>query len=233
MRHLRRQDGFSLLELLVAAAVIGILAVVVADFYTSRLIDYARTDTGILLQTNTKQALEGMQKDIRSARAVQANNKWDDPNGPGGNPTGWTASNGSPSTLILGVPVTDTAGGLVYVDSAHTALETNDVIYYVDSASKTLYRRVIVNPVCNGGSVTCSQRTTCPPSAATPSCPPDGKVIEDVANMQVAYFDTNNAATSVISNIYSVDVTLTESRVKFGRTFTSTLTSRVTLRNKP
>lgn len=235
MRHLKNQSGFSLLELLTAVVIIGILAVVVADFYTSRLIDYARTNATIILQTNTKGALETMQKDVRSARTVESANQWADVNGPGGNQYGWTSSTGSPSTLVLAVPVSDTSGNLSYTDSTHTALQTNDVIYYVNSTNHILYRRVIVNPICAsaGGTVNCSMRSTCPPASATSSCPADGKVIEDIANLQVAYYDSNNASTSTIANVYSVDITLTESRAEFGRTFTSALTSRATLRNKP
>lgn len=235
MKYLDQESGFSLLELLVAATVIGIMAVIVGDFYTNRLIDYARTDSSIILQTNTKQALESMQKDVRSARTIEAANKWSDANGPGGVPYGWISTTGSPSTLVLAVPVTDTSGNLVYTDNTHTSLQTNDVIYFVDSTSKILYRRVIANPVCAsaGGSISCSQRTTCPAASATSTCPVDGKVIEDVANLQVSYFDSNNISTPTVANVYSADITLTESRTKFGRTFSSSLTSRTTLRNKP
>ncbi len=232
------QTGFSLLELTVATAVIGVLAIIVAGFYVDRLVDYTRAETTIILQSNTKQALESLQRDVRSAIEIESTNQWPDPNGPGGNQYGWASSTGSPSTLVLAVPTKDSGGNLQYVDAAHTAILTNDVIYYVESGQKTLYRRVIANPTClpsqgGSGSVSCSARTTCPPAFATSTCPPDGKVIEDVANLVTTYYDNTNSPTADVSNAYSMDATLTQSRYKFGRTHTNALTSRATLRNKP
>jgi prepilin-type N-terminal cleavage/methylation domain-containing protein len=235
---LKNQSGVTLLELLIATIMIGILAVVVSGFYVNRLIDYARTNTLLILQSNTKQALESVQRDIKSAQTIETTNQWPDANGPGGDSYGWHSNNASPSTLVLALPVTDASDTLQYVDSTHAALQTSDVIYYVDSASKSLYRRVVANPIClasqgGSGTVNCSMRTTCPPAAASANCPADGKVIEDVANMTAQYYDTNDASTANVNNIYSVDITLTQSRAKFGKTYTNSLTSRSTLRNKP
>ena len=218
--------------------IIGILATLVSGFYVDRLMDYARTNTLIILQTNTKQALESMQKDIRSARTVEETNEWADANGPNGNQNGWTSTSGSPSVLVLSVPTTDASGNLQYGDTAHNVLLTNDVIYYVDSSRKTLYRRVLVNDIClpeqgGAGAVNCSDRNTCPPTSATSSCPADGKVIEDVANLVVQYYDSTNTATNDVNIAYSVETTLTQSRARFGKTYSNSLSSRTTLRNKP
>jgi type II secretory pathway pseudopilin PulG len=232
------QSGISLLELIMSAAVIGMLAVLVAGFYVDRLIDYARTDTLLILQSNTKQALESLERDAKSAQTIETVNQWPDAHGPGGDQYGWSSTTDSPSTLVLAVPTTDNSGSLLYVDETHTAIQTHDIIYYVDGTKKTLYRRVIANPTClpsQGGTgvVNCKARSTCPPALATANCPPDGKVIEDVANLTASYFDTNNLATTNVNNVYSIDATLTQSRYAFGRTYSNSLTSRITLRNKP
>lgn len=222
------QRGYTLLELLVATTIIGILAITVSGFYVNRLVDYARNDTLIILQSNTKQALEGVGRDIKSARTIESANQWPDSNGPGGNAYGWSSNTGSPSTLVLSVPALDSSGALIYADSSHSALQTNDVIYFVDGVKKLLYRRVIANPVAGNAA-----RSTCPPAFASPSCPPDGQVIEDIANMVIAYYDTNNNPTATVANVYSLDTTLTQSRPKFGRTYTNSLSTRTSLRNKP
>lgn len=219
------QNGYTLLELLVSTAILGILALLVSNFYVDRLIDYARNDTLIILQTNTKQGLTSVERDTKAARSIESANQWPDANGPSGNQYGWASNS---NVLVLAVPAVNSSGDLIYVDSTHNALQTNDVIYYVDSTKKTLYRRVLANPVSGNVAV-----TTCPPSKATSSCPADGKVIEDVANLALVYYDTSNSVIAIPANGYSLDATLTQSRVKFARTYTNSLTSRASLRNKP
>lgn len=227
MSFLGNQRGVSLVEVIVASLIIGILAAVVSEFYVQRLIDYARSNTLLILQSNTKQALESVQRDIRSARSISATNQWPDLNGPGGNQYGWNSSSGSPSVLVLAVPAKYPDGELIYADGTHDALETNDVIYYINGAQKTLYRRVIANPVDNNAAL-----TTCPAAIATATCPADGKVIEDVANLTANYYDSGNVVTAIPSLAYSLEITLTQSRYNFGRTYTNSLKSRGTLRNK-
>ncbi len=232
MNLLRNQAGFTLVELLTAAIIIGLLATLVSGFYSDRLVDFARTQSLIILQSNTKQALESMQRDIEQAQSIEAANEWADSHGPGGNQYGWASSSASPSVVVLAEPTEDTSGNLQYVDGAHTVLATNDVIYYVNGGA--LYRRVIVNPICAsaGGSVSCSARTTCPAASATSSCPADGKVIENVANLVATYYDTNDNILSTPSNAYSLSVTMTQSLTEFGHTYSNSLSSRITLRNK-
>jgi prepilin-type N-terminal cleavage/methylation domain-containing protein len=226
--RLRSQAGFTLLELIVATTIIGVLALMVSGFYVDRVVDYAQSNTLLILQGNTKQALESMQRDIKSAVAVESANHIADPNGPGGNQFGWASSTGSPSTLVLAVPARDSSGNLLYADTQHTTALTDDVIYYISGNDKTMYRRVLANPAT--GNVA---KTTCPPSKATASCPADGKVIEDVANLVNTYYDTNNVATNTLASAYSVNTYLTQSRTQFGRTYSNSLNSRATLRNKP
>ena len=225
---LRNQRGFTLLELIVATTIIGVLAIMVSGFYVDRLVDYARSETLLILQSNTKQALETIQTDLKQTVTVESANHIADVNGPGGNQFGWASTSASPSTLVLSVPSRDASGNLIYVDAQHTTLQTDDVIYYIDSAKKTLYRRVLANSASGNAA-----KTTCPPSKATASCPADGKVIEDVANLVATYYDTNNNATSTLASAYAVNTLLTQSRVKFGRTYTNSLNSRTMLRNKP
>ncbi|HVE81135.1 MAG TPA: hypothetical protein VNA68_03315 [Candidatus Dormibacteraeota bacterium] len=216
-----------MLELLIGTVIVGIMAVVLSDFYVNRLIDYARSETLLILQANTKQALETASRDLRAASSIEAVNQWADPNGPSGNPFGWSSNNASPSVLVLAVPAHDTNGELIFADPAHTVLKTNDVIYFVDGAKKTLYRRTLANPDPGNAA-----KTTCPPAVASAACPADAKVIEDVANITAAYFDVNNTPIVTPSLAHSVGMTLTQKRTRFGREYQNSLTSRTTLRNK-
>lgn len=222
------QNGFSLLELLISITMIGVLALVISDFFVQRLIDYNRNFIITILQTNTKQAVDTMEKDIKLAQKVEASNQWPDDNSPGApaNKYSWVSNTSTPATLVLAVPSRDSSGNIIYADGLHTQLQTDDVVYYVD-ANSILYRRLIANPVVGNLSV-----TTCPPASASPSCPADAKVVEDIASLAVGYFDLTNTSTATPTSAGAVQITLQQSRTKFGRTYVSKLTSQATLRNR-
>lgn len=229
LQYLRDEFGFSLLELMIATLVIGILSITVSGFYVNRLIDASRTFTQTSLQSNTKQAVDIIVRDIKSAQTVETSNRWPDANAPSApaDPYSWLSTVSNPSTLVLATPAVDASGNLLYVDLLHNVLQTNDVIYFVEPAGKILYRRIVANPA--SGNVA---KTTCPPALATPSCPVDAKVVEDVANLKVSYLDSNGASTTNPDLAGSVVFTLQQSRVKFGATYKSVLTSQATMRNK-
>lgn len=208
-RNVQPEAGFSLIELIMVAFVIGILALVVSSFYTNRLIDYARNFTLTLLQSNTKQAVETMEQDIKGAQTVNATNNVVDPTG-----TTWTTGT---SVLVLAEASKDSSGDVIYVDALHNTPCVDNLIYFIQSS--VLYKRILANTVapCNA---TVAKTTGCS------GCPADGKVVENVATLTLSY-DTPTPA-----NAAEVTMTLQESRAKFGRTYNSTLTSKATLRNR-
>ncbi len=217
---LNTSNGFSLIELIIVTAIIGILGVVIADFYSLRLADYARDFTLTTLQANTKQAIETVAKDIRSARVVESSNSLTDPSG-----NTWTTSTGSGATLVLGIPAQDSSGNLIYVDpSTHNTPYLNDIIYYVSGSPKALYRRRIANTSATGNATVTS---------GCSGCPADGKVVENVADLATTYYDGNNTVIALPAASYLIDVTLSQTLNKFGHTYSNSLTSRVELRNKP
>jgi prepilin-type N-terminal cleavage/methylation domain-containing protein len=219
------ERGFTLLELLISASIIGVLAIVITNFYSNQLVNYARAETNTILQSNTKQAVETMEKDIKSAQAVESVNRWPDTHGPvSGNSFSWASDS---DTIVMAVPAQDASGNLLYADSLRNVLQTNDVVFYIEPATNILYRRLIANPVAGNAA-----KTTCPPAVATSTCPADGKVVEDVAQLSAVYYDNSNAVTSTPANAGSVQITLQQSRAKFGKTYRSILTSQATLRNK-
>jgi type II secretory pathway component PulJ len=216
----------TLVELAIAMSIMGILTLMVADFYANRLIDYNRNFTQTILQSNTKQAIDTMERDIRASTGVEQNSTWPDANSPGGIP--WVSDSATPSTVVLSVPSRNNSGGLIYNDPAtHNSVKTDDVVYFVGTGN-ALYRRLIANP-----DPTNAAKTTCPQASASSSCPADAKVVEDVASLLAVYFDTNNVMTATPSQAYSIQITLKQSRISFGRTFSNSLTSQATLRNRP
>ncbi len=228
MKRLASQGGFTLVELIVVSITLGVLSLVLSELYANRLIDYNRNFVITLLQTNTKQAVDTMEGDIKFAQKVEANNAWPDNNAPSapGNLYSWASNSSTPSTLVLAVPARDSSGNVIYADGLHTQLQTDDVVYYVDSKN-ILYRRTIANPVAGNTS-----KTTCPPASASSSCPSDAKVVEDIASLLVSYYDLANAATATPANAGSISIILQQSRTKFGHTFVSKLSSQASLRNR-
>ena len=214
---LHPQGGFTLLELIVASGIVGILALVISQFYTNRLTDYAREFTTTVLQSNTKQAIETMERDIKSAQYVEANTNLTDAN----KAEGWTTGT---NVLVLQTPALDASGNPIYIDGFHTTVWSNEVIYFV--SQNVLYRRQLANSNAPGNTAV----STCP--AGTPGCPPDAKVIEDVASMTLAYYNDQNQVTTLPNLVHIIQTTLQQSRSSFGRVFTSTLTSSAALRNR-
>jgi prepilin-type N-terminal cleavage/methylation domain-containing protein len=213
-----KQNGFTLIELIIVSALIGVIAVVISQFYSNRLTDYAREFTTTELESNTKQALETMQLDIKSAQYVEANNNLSDAYNTGG----WTTGI---SVLVLQVPALDSSGNPIWIDGYHTSLWSNEIVYFV--SGNVLYRRLLANSNAPGDTAV----STCPAGTGG-GCPVDGKVIENVASMQLQYFDDNNATTTLPNLVHTIGVTLTQSQSTFGNTYTSTLTSSATLRNR-
>lgn len=224
------QRGVTLIELVITTGIASILIGTVSTFFLAQLLNVSRANALTNLQSNTKQAIEVVAKDVRSARTIEAINSLSDANGPGGNAYGWASTTGSPSTLVISIPAQDASANLLYVDSNHNTLYTNDVIYYIlnpGTNQAALYRRIIANSVAGNIAV-----TSCPPPGAG-ACPSDAKIVENIADLAVTYYDTNNAITTLPANSYSLELSLSEFTYIFGRKVTSTINSRISLRNKP
>ena len=222
------ERGVTTLELLIAASLVTLLAIAMGDFVIDNLKRYVRNEAQIAVQQNARVASELMLRTIRSAQAVESSNRWPDPNGPGGsgNQYSWSSSTANPATLVLAVPAIDANGDPIYADALHNSLHTNDVIFYIDSASQSLYRRVIANPV--SGNVA---KTTCPPALANTNCPADTKVIDSIANLTTLYLLANNVTTTTPSSAAAVQVTLTQQITRAGVTNSETLTAKAAMRN--
>ena len=223
------QAGFSLLELLIAITASSILLLVGGTFVGQGTLSINADLNKTLVQTDTETAVNTIAKVIKSARSVEAQNSQPDLYSPGGsgNLYGWSGIAGSNGTLILAIPSRDTSGNLLYVDGLHTNLYTDDIVYYFDATSKKLYKRTIANAVSGNIAV-----TTCPPLYATPACPADSVIVQDIANLTTSYFDSNNVSVSIPTGTESVGYTLTETRVIGNKSYAGTYTTNASLRNK-
>ena len=222
--------GFSLLELLIAISVSSVLVIAVSNFAASSLIGSNQDYNKTLVLTNAKEAVSIVQRQVRMARSVQSSNSQPDANAPGapGDLYSWSGAAGNGNSLILAVPARNSSGDLIYIDGLHTTLYTDNVIFFLDSSTKKLFRRFIKNENAPGNVGV----TTCPVIAATSTCPVDATVVDDVANLSTAYLDSGNAAVSLPSGTEAVNYTVTETRTINGKSYSGTYTSLGSLRNK-
>lgn len=224
------QRGFTLIEMLVVISVSTLLMISIGGYATQSILgahqDYNRT----LVLTNAKEAVGIVARQIRAARSVEASNSLPDNYAPGapGDLYSWSGAAGNAATLILAVPSRDAGGNLIYIDGLHTQPYTDEVIFYLDSATHKLFRRYLANTAAIGNIAV----TTCPPAQATGSCPPDADVIDDVANLETAYLDANNNSVTLPSGTEAVHYTVTETRTISGKAYSGTYSSIAALRNK-
>lgn len=229
MKFVSNQAGLTMLELLIAIVVASAAFVVFSQFVATGLSSYRRQDTNLILQTNTKLAVENVAQVVREAKRVQSANSNPDDNSPGapGNLYSWSSSTGAGATLILGIPARDANNNFIYIDGQHASVYLNDIVFYLGS-DDILYKRVIKNTAAPGNTAI----TTCPPNLATPGCPADAKVVEDIADLAITYFDSSNNVIATPTGTEAVEVKLKQTRRIGGHTYSNEFTTIATLRNK-
>lgn len=223
------QSGSTLIELIVVITVFGLVLALVMTFYADRVVDSWRSYNRVIVQQDTKQALESIERIAKSAKSVQDINLQLDTHRPP--PPGW---NSGAAVLVLATMATNSSGTIIYVDPlTHNTPYTNDTIFYLDANTSSLYKRTIANPAASGNTAV----TTCSDTSVnvTPCSgePADTKLIDNVAAFGLTYFDSNgvNIPAAPFNGASSVKVTVGQSRTMGGKIVTTTLTSLVKLRN--
>jgi prepilin-type N-terminal cleavage/methylation domain-containing protein len=224
------QAGYTLIEMLVAISVSTLLILAIGNYSANSIIGSNQDYNKTLVLANAKEAVGIVARQIRLAKSVVASNDLPDDNAPGAPSAlnSWSgAASTSGSTLILQVPSRDSSGNIMWYNGAHTNIYTDDVIFYLDTTTKRLYRRTIANPVAGNAAV-----TTCPPSKATSTCPSDADVVDDVANLGTSYLKSDDTAPNTPDGTEAVIFTVTETRTINGKVYTGTYKTEATLRNK-
>jgi prepilin-type N-terminal cleavage/methylation domain-containing protein len=223
------QRGYTLIEMLVAISVSTLLILSIGDYAANSINGSNQDYNKTLVLANAKEAVNIVARQIRQAKSVVASNDLDDNYAPGApaNLNSWSGAAGSGTSLILQVPSKDTGGNIMWYNGSHTNVYTDDVIFYLDSTTKKLYKRTIANPVSGNAAV-----TTCPPAHATPTCPSDADVVDDVANLTTSYLKSDGTTPSTPDGTEAVNYTVTETRTINGKAYSGTYTTIATLRNK-
>lgn len=220
-RNFSRQRGFTLTEMLITITLVSILSLTIANFVADWLQTASLSQARTLLLSNAQDALDNISEDIRLSGIADLNNRWPDPNGPGGNQYGWTSDG---TTLVLGRIATDASDNVIYDDPVNYISEKDNVVYYV--TDKKLYQRIIASDDPNTAAV-----TTCPPASATASCPADRKIAQDVTSFSISYYNADDEVV-VPDESRAVQLTITLSESIGGQTVTATYTTRMVFRNE-
>ncbi len=214
------QSGFTLVELLVVMIIMGILSLSLANFIATWLQASNLAQNRSTLLYTAENALDTMTQDIQLSGDADLNNRYPDPYAPGGL-YGWTSG---PQVLVLAKVAVDKYNNVIYSDSAkYISLKDNE-IYFLSGS--TLYRRTL-----SSGNASDVAVTTCPAADATPSCPPDTVIANNVSNLNFSYYDANENIVAP-DDARSIQAAITVFQKSGVKTITASYTTRMVFRNE-
>lgn len=216
-----RQRGFTIVELSIAIAVAGVLAVVIFEATFDYYADVSRSQTSTDMALVSQNILNQMTGDVRLADAISNTNSIPDPNAPSG---GWQTSNPS-NVIIIESPALDSSHNIIY-DPDTGFPYRNEFIYFVNGG--TMYKRVLANPSAPGNTAV----TTCPADKSSPSCPPDILFSDHVSNLSFTFYDSSDNTTADATQARSVLLEVDLGQDVYGRNVALNNQARITLRNQ-
>lgn len=214
------RSGFTLVELNLSLLVLGIISVSLLTIFTNYLVLITRNNVLMDMTVASQNLLRTAVEELRYGAGVRQANTISDANAPAG---GWTTSN-SNFVIIIAVPALDQNRDYI-IDADTGSPYINELVYF--KSGTNLYKRVLANPNASGNSL----KTSCPEASATPSCPADRKLTENVNNMVFTLYDQDNTLTTDALLARSIRITLNLQRDSFGTPLAVDNSIRVTLRN--
>lgn len=214
------QPGFTVVELLISISVIGILMISVMAVTLNYYVLISRTNLRTDMVNDSQNLLRSTVEAIRYGAGVRQSATITDPNAPAG---GWNTSN-SAFVIIIAVPTLDSDDNYI-IDSTTGQPYNNELVYY--KSGSLLYRRTLKNTSAVGNTAV----QTCPPASATPGCPADTKLLENLSSMAFVLYDQDDAVTTDPLITRSVKINLSMVKDTFGNPITINNSIRTTLRN--
>ena len=192
------ENGFTITELLIVIILTTLLTLIVMvfafDLWRTSAVQEADIDT---LATRF-QASDTLREEIGTSAGLIIQNSIADANTlvPDTSIAGnnyWLPIHAVPQTVPVGNSGTYTP--LIYFrrysfDNSNqyimngTEPYEDEFVLYLDGTSKTLRQRTLVNPATASDKL----KTTCPPAAATSSCPADKTIASDISSVATRYF---------------------------------------------
>lgn len=194
MRRLARpNDGFTVVELLIALVVIGILLIPVLGIVTGYYFDTLRSMRVAEMQAELRASTQTISEEMKLSAGIIPQNTLSDANAPSG---GWQTNNAN-QILVAQFPALRQDGTII-LDTPNKPYY-NEVVYYLKDGNA--YMRTIRNPSASGN-VT---QTTCPSALATSSCRADRVLLQNVLDMSFTLFDRSGNTVSNPATSYSIE----------------------------
>jgi hypothetical protein len=230
----RSEGGFTIIEVLIVGPIFIVTCAVFLSFMLSLFADLNAKSVRLGLKVDSQSALNEIHDDLYYAVAFNGTNTITDPNSP---PGGWDASTQA-NTFIVNEVALDknreqSTRQIVYVEDSPYPCDSdfiyqndysmNNVVYFVSNG--ILYRRTLI-PDQTPNCTPTFRKTTCPAASATPACPGDTMLVENVKSLTVAYYDLGN---NLITNSWAdigraqrIQLTLTLEKPSSGNPITET-----------
>ena len=215
------QSGLTLIEVIVATAVTGILIGIIMNFMTGQMVQNAMQNARAILLLESQTALDIVNSDIKHASRVDDINRWEDPNAPGSpdDPYSWVPGD---DVLILATPAKDSNGDFIYDDPFAYITHKDNIVYFVEDG--TLYKRTIA-----GNATENDASTSCPSGGS--GCPSDMELINNVVDFHINYYDAYDQDVPP-DEARSVNVSITVTDTVYGRDITESYAVRSVFRNE-
>ena len=220
MKYPGNQKGFTLVELVAATAITGILIIVIMGFLVNSLVqisvDTARAD----LLRSAQISLDTITRDLRTSSNAYDTASIPDEHAPDESEN-WEST---ADTLVIATAALDSDKNILFADGLHYTSFKNNNIYFVENG--ILYKRTLAANAPENAAV-----TTCPAAQANEDCPSDIVLARDIERFTLRYYDGNGDEVEP-SAARSVGVTLELAATKYGRDITAEYTTRTVFRNQ-
>lgn len=222
MKH-SNQSGFTLAELIISCLIVSIMSIVLINFMGEWVKQNALTNARVSLLNDAQVALDSIGENIRQSSSADQNNRWLDSYAPGA-PSNLQSWQSNDTTLVLATAAQNNNGDIIFSDPGNYTSWKNNYIYFV--SNQILYVRTLAANVSGNKAV-----TSCPPAAASSTCPVDRALTSNATNFGVTYLNNDNQ-TVTPTNARSIELSLTLRTTKYNQPIETTYKTRMVFRNK-